>query len=294
MSSDPILRGDGLEVRLAPAVGGAVADVIDTTGPQPRYLLRQSPQGLSDALDAACFPLVPFSNRVRDGRFTFRGRQVQLKPNMAGQKHPLHGQGWRGVWQVEAAAERSAALVFQHPAGEWPWAYEARQLFVLEGRALDITLSAINRSGEPMPCGLGLHPYFPCNDQTILDTRVSDVWTVDDEVMPVAKVAAKGRFDLARRAICGAGLDNGYAGWEGATLIRWPDEHRAVHIRSPGTAFFQVFSPSDGGLVVAEPVTHANAALNHPEEQWQALGLQVLQPDEDMSLHVRFDFSQAD
>jgi aldose 1-epimerase len=294
MPSNPILRGDGLEVRLAPRVGGAVADVIDTTGPEPRYLMRRSPEALADALDAACFPLVPFSNRVRDGRFTFRGRQVQLSPNMPGQKHPLHGQGWRGAWTVEAAAERSAELLFHHPAGEWPWAYEARQVFVLEDRALSITLSVLNRSDEPMPCGLGFHPYFPCDGGTILDTRVSDVWTVDDEVMPVARIPAQGRYALSERAICAAGLDNGYAGWSGETLIRWPAERRAAHILSPGAGFFQLFSPSDGGVVVAEPATHANAALNHPEDEWAGLGLRVLQPGEDMSLQARLAFSATD
>ena len=47
-----------------------------------------------NVLDAASFPLVPYVNRIRGGRFTFRGREVRLAPNMAGDPSPLHGQGW--------------------------------------------------------------------------------------------------------------------------------------------------------------------------------------------------------
>ena len=59
-------------------------------------------------LDAASFPLVPYVNRIRDGRFTFRGREVRLAPNMAGDPSPLHGQGWLSPWTVEEPDERRA------------------------------------------------------------------------------------------------------------------------------------------------------------------------------------------
>ena len=58
---------------------------------------------------------------------------------------------------------------------------------------------------------------------------------------------------------------------------------------SPEAHFFQLYSPSDGHLFVAEPVTHANAALNAPEEEWPELGMRVLQPREEMSLTMRID-----
>jgi aldose 1-epimerase len=53
--------------------------------------------------------------------------------------------------------------------------------------------------------------------------------------------------------------------------------------------FFQLYSPKEGGLIVAEPVSHANAALNEPEDAWADLGLRVLEPGEEMSLTMRLD-----
>ena len=55
--------------------------------------------------------------------------------------------------------------------------------------------------------------------------------------------------------------------------------------------FFQLYSPATGGLFVAEPVTHANAALNAPEAEWAGLGLRVLAPGERMALTMRIDLN---
>jgi aldose 1-epimerase len=54
--------------------------------------------------------------------------------------------------------------------------------------------------------------------------------------------------------------------------------------------FFQLYSPALGGIFVAEPVTHANAALNAPENQWLELGMRVLDPGESIDLTMRLDF----
>jgi aldose 1-epimerase len=66
----------------------------------------------------------------------------------------------------------------------------------------------------------------------------------------------------------------------------WP---AMLEMSSADARFFQLYSPKEGGLFVAEPVTHANAALNEPEERWPELGLRVLEPGEEMSLAMRVD-----
>jgi aldose 1-epimerase len=62
-----------------------------------------------------------------------------------------------------------------------------------------------------------------------------------------------------------------------------------VRLSSAQAKFFQLYSPAQGNVFVAEPVTHANAALNAPEYEWPELGLRVLAPGEAMSLDVRLD-----
>jgi len=283
------LSAGHLRLSLSPSIGGAISAFEWIGEGASRPILRQCHSPLKKVLDAACFPLVPYVNRIRDGRFTFRGREVRLAPNMPGDPSPLHGQGWLNPWTVEEQDQSSATLSYHHEAGEWPWAYDARQEFSLDVRGLSARLSCRNTSGEPMPCGLGFHPYFPCTDCTTLDTVVSCAWTIDDKVLPVDKVPAEGRYDLHDRPVCGQHLDNGFGGWGGEARVSDPDCPYELRLSSPEAEFFQLYSPPDGGIFVAEPVTHANAALNAPESEWPDLGMRVLDAGESMSLDMRLE-----
>ena len=292
MAADSFLslqRGP-LSLRLAPARGGGIAsfDCCAVSGGKTA-IFRPIDDGEKSPVALASFPLVPFVNRVRGGAFSFRGRRVTLARNMPPDPSPLHGQGWLAAWEVGRCDSDGAELVYRHEPGEWPWAYEARQVFVLDDTGLSLDLTCTNRSGEPMPCGLGQHPFFPCTPTTRLDTRVESVWTIDEHVLPVERIAATGRFDLSARLVCGQGLDHGFGGWGGRAVITDPALPFRIEMSSPDARFFQLYSPAEGGLFVAEPVTHANAALNEPEEQWPELGLRVLESGETMSLTMRVE-----
>ncbi|HEY3814349.1 MAG TPA: aldose 1-epimerase [Caulobacteraceae bacterium] len=293
MSKRVTISNESFDLELDPAIGGSVTrfhrKAAKAAPSQP--IFRDAAANLADAGGASAFPLVPFSNRIRGGRFSFRGREVTLTPNLKGDPSPLHGQGWRAAWAVADADDDCAELRYSHDAGEWPWAYQAHQRFCLDNSGLDYAITVRNVSHDPMPAGLGLHPYFPSNARTVLSTRVDSVWVVDKDVLPIGREAPAGRYDLRDRRIDGAGLDNGYGGWSGSAEMSWPDRDLRVRMSSPTARFFQVYAPESGGVFVAEPVTHANTALNHPEAEWRSLGLHVLAPDEEMRLTVRFDVS---
>jgi aldose 1-epimerase len=281
------LSSGSLRLVLAPAVGGSIARFDRIEGERRVPALRGADGAPASVLDTASFPLVPFCNRIRGGSFGFRGWEVSLASNMAGDPSPLHGQGWLAAWDVKHQGGDSAELVYRHRGGEWPWDYEARQSFRLSGDALDLALTCRNKSRGPMPCGLGQHPYFHCTPETRLRTGVREAWTIDEQVLPVAKVPASGRYDLSDRLVCGQDLDNGWGGWSGTAAIETPGEPFRIEMSSPDATFFQLYSPASGGIFVAEPVSHANAALNQPEEEWPELGMRILGPDEEMTLAMR-------
>lgn len=287
MTDSVTLAAGSLELELAPAVGGAIARFDHVEAGSRTPVLRPSPSPLRSVLDAASFPLVPFVNRIRGGRFEFRGQSVQLAPNMAGDPSPLHGQGWLGPWQVERSSEAEAELRFEHATGEWPWAYESRQSFALDDTGLDTSISCRNAGDSSMPCGLGIHPYFNCGSGTRIRTRVEHVWTVDEQVLPIDRLAAVGRYAIADAPVCGRGLDNGFDGWSGSALFSDPAWPFDIELTSPGVRYFQLYSPAQGGIFVAEPVTHANDALSAPQAEWAALGIRILEPGETMQLSAR-------
>jgi aldose 1-epimerase len=291
LNDDWILRAGDLEVGLKPSIGGAITHFAELTPTGAIDFMRRARPGFTDVLETASFPLAPFCNRVRDGLFTFRGRTVHLSPNLPPQKHPLHGQAWRGAWTMVEASHTAAEMVYLHQPGEWPWAYQARQWISLDASGLSMRLTCRNLSADDMPCALGFHPFYPCNGQTILDTGVDGVLTVDDEVMPIERVAATGRYALGNRAICGVDLDNGYDGWSGEATLTWPDAGRALTLTSHAP-YFQVYAPPGGALLAAEPVMNANGALNAPEDQWSALGMSILAPGEATEITARFTVSK--
>lgn len=278
------LAAGPLVLTLSPRTGGSIArfDYLRDGAAFP--ILRGCEGASADVLAMGSFPLVPYVNRIRGGEFRFRDRAIGLAPNMADDPSPLHGQGWLAEWDAVETGSTEAALRFEHEAGEWPWAYVAEQRFRLREEGLELTLSCANRSASPMPCGLGQHPYFHCGPGTRIETKVSHVWLIDDKVLPTEKVAAEGRYDLSDAAVCGMGLDHGFGGWGGTARLtdpKWPFE---LAMSSSDASFFQLYSPASGGIFVAEPVTHANAALNAPESEWAELGMRILEPGKAMSL----------
>ena len=284
-----VLAVGPLRARLAPELGGAVAALTWSDGAREWPVLRPPPPELGSVLETASFPLVPFANRIRGGAFAMGDRIVRLTANFPPDPSPIHGQGWQNGWSVVAQDQAGAELVFAYRPGEWPWAYEARQLFALDADGLTVILTCTNRSEEPMPCGLGQHPYFPCTSETRLATEVEQVWEIDENILPTQIVAAEGRYDLSDRLVCGQGLDHGFGGWGGSARFDDPAWPFTIRMSSPEAGFFQLYSPPEGGFVAAEPVGQANAALNAPESDWPGLGIEILPPGGAKRLTMRVE-----
>ncbi len=288
------LAAGSLELDLAPAIGGSIRRFDYVAKDRHQHLLRAASEDANDVLAMASFPLVPFANRIRGGRFECDGVTIALTPNLPSDPSPLHGQGWLGVWEVEASDTRTARLRFVHEGGEWPWHYEAWQDFALDEGGLTLTLGCRNLSPRPMPCGLAQHPYFPCDAATIIDLNVETAWTVDADTLPVEQVEPTGRYEVRDRQICGTDLDNSFEGWSGTADIRWRSDAMALRMSSPDASRFQIYSPQGQGYFAAEPVQNTVAALNMPQHRWQAMGIAMLAQGESRMMRMRFEVFDTD
>jgi len=283
------LASGPLHLELVPSIGGAISrfDYIDRDRRTP--VLRTAPDPLQNISRASCFPLIPFANRIRGGCFHFRGREVRLPASFPGEPLPIHGQGCLASWRVESASGGNAVLAFDHEPDEWPWAYESKQYYALDEGCLTVRLTCRNGSSEQMPCGLGLHPSFNCGPQTRIQTSVEEVWVIDQDLLPVERLPAHGRYEISDDPICSRDLNNGYCGWSGRAIFTDPDWPFELELSSPDARFLQIYSPVGTGSFDAEPVSHANAALNEPEEDWPALGIQLLEPQEEADFEMRLE-----
>ncbi len=160
-----------LHLDIAPSIGGSITrfyskekgNIVEWLRPASAEGLEQgSPQMMSS------FPLVPFSGRVRDGRFVFGGRHISLTRNFGNSPHAIHGNAWQLPWKIAAHDAASASLVLEHERSDWPFAYRAEQHFVLTPRSLEIELLVSNTDAAAMPVGIGHHPYFPYTEAMTL------------------------------------------------------------------------------------------------------------------------------
>lgn len=256
------LRAGVLAVDLAPSVGGVIArfavDGADLLRPMPAEALAAA-----KASAASAYPLVPYSNRIANGRLEVDGKAYRLAPNWPGSVHPMHGEGWSRPWQVAASDAVSATLVQDYEAsGSWPFRYRARQDFRLDAGGLAIGLAVENLEPRPVPAGLGLHPFFVRDADTTLALRATAVWLGDREVLPVERVAVPPGWshDPSRPVV--TGLDNCFDGWDGAATIAWPRRGWRLDLRA--SAPFRhavVYTPPGRDYFCVEPVSHANGAI---------------------------------
>ena len=240
-----------------------------------------------DPMLMACFPLVPYANRIAGGRFTFAGHEVRLRRNWERDPHPLHGQAWRAAWTVESASDGQATLAFSGGGDEWPWRYRAVQEFELLADALAIRLSVENRSDSIMPAVLGLHPYFPQAALATVEARARTVWLPDAQSLPVQEIMTPRdwSFDLPRSAARVA-LDHSFDHWDGVAIVRWPD--RTVRLSATGARALHVYTPANAGFFCLEPQTAAAGALNRAAGEFAGLA-----PGERLDLGVTFSVEQA-
>ena len=292
------LRRDHHEVVLCPDIGGSIAAFrSEIDGRLWDWLRPAGPAALkhSDPLGTACFPLVPYSNRIRDGRFVFEGREIRLPRNFGGHPHSIHGHGWQAPWRVAEAAVDAAVMEYHHRADAWPFDYTARQDVRLDGDGLTVTLELVNRSEGAMPAGLGLHPYFPRTPETRVAARVSELWQVDAEVMPRARVRPEGASDPNRGVLADrVALDNIYTGWDGRATIEWPERRARLDMTACEPAsreplgFLVLFTPAGEDFLCVEPVSHCTDAFNLAAAGAADTGIRVLAPGETLEARVTF------
>lgn len=268
------LEAHGWALELLPALGGAIGALRH----EGHDVLRPTPEGARDALETGCFPLVPYANRIAYGQFEFAGHTHQLPLNFGDHPHSLHGLGWQTEWTVAETGVDHITLAHVHGGGAgWPWAYRAAQRFALAPGEARVELSLTNAGEVPMPAGLGLHPYFPCDAETCLTFKAERVWLADETMLPIEAAAAGAFGDWSASApVAGATLiDNAYDGWDGAARVGqgWGE----IELHGEGAHVLHIYRPPDAGFFCAEPVGHLPDAINRG-------GMAVLQPGETRTL----------
>jgi aldose 1-epimerase len=154
--------------------------------------------------------LVPWPNRIRDGRYTFNGVTHQLALTEPGRHNASHGLArylpWVLVDKKTDAVTNQARI---HPQPGWPGTLETRITHRVGVDGLTVTVEATNVGDNELPFGYGAHPYLTVGESTVdevaLTMPASSYLEVDDRLLPIRVSPVDGTaYDLRQGPLLGS------------------------------------------------------------------------------------------
>jgi len=301
-----MIETDALRLRVLPGLGAGVQALSLRRPDGAWYPLLRAPTDPPDHFNSlACYPLAPWSNRVRAGRFRFAGREHEMRPDWP-DGTAIHGLVKDKPWRMLDRSPVSVRLGFDsrdHAPSGYPAAFTCAARYELEGAVFRASLAvSIDDDAEsPAPVGLGFHPFFPrrlwdAHDEVVVACRAFGEDAPRglcgrypcDGMLPVGRAV---QDEVAKRlcadAPLGAGfLDDVFAGSLDGAAIEWPSSGvRAVFECSPGLDHTVIYAGHDAfgkplPFFCVEPVSMVNNGFNLLEQGWEGTGVRVLNPGE--------------
>lgn len=289
------LRAGDLTLRVSPEIGGAITAFEREAGGRSAPLLLGLPEKqLTPALAdrAACFPMLPFANRAPGNVLRVGDTQYPIKPNTA-EPNALHGCAWQRPWWVVRREQQRLELGLEVAPASYAFAFSARQIFSLRAQGLTVTLSLTNTHSQPIPAGLGLHPYFPRGATTKMRFAADRFWLEGPGYLPTESIETPPELDFAEPGSLPVHWRNNcYSGWQGKAEITQPDlGYRLTMTASTLLTDLMLFTPLASPVFALEPQSHTVAATDTTRLVAHAQPLALLQPGESIEASVEFGVS---
>ncbi len=187
--------------------------------------------------------LMPWPNRIRDGRYTYDGESLQLGLSEAARGNASHGLARWAAWTLEEHSAASVSLTYRLMAQSgYPWTIDLHVLYDLSADGLTVTQTATNLSPTPAPYASGAHPYLRVGDGPVdgweLTLPAATRLLVDDQLIPVGEepVDATAYDFRVTRPIRDTVLDHAFGDLDrdengiATVVVRAPDSGAAVAV----------------------------------------------------------------
>ncbi len=242
--------------------------------------------------------LVPWPNRIRDGKWTHQDKTLQLALTEPAKGNASHGLlryfPYRPVMQSATSVTLEAPIF---PQTGYPFELATRVTYALTEDGLTVTHVLRNDGTAEAPVAIGTHPYFRIgdvpSDELVLRVAADTHIDVDERSNPVGESPVDGTpFDLrSGRRVADLDLDDGFGGVpaEGGGAehsLTAPDGRQVILWGDENMRYVQVFTPRDfvgedgqpRTAVAIEPMTAPANAFN------SGAGLRWLAPDEEWTV----------
>lgn len=242
--------------------------------------------------------LFPFPGRLKDGVYEFEGMTYQLPLNDSVKENAIHGFTPRNPWRVveRQADEESASLTgeFQlsvdlpESAYQWP-DFVLRVTYRLTYEELSVE-AEVRSLDQPLPFGLGYHPYFCLPDEPTGTVDSLKLTTMDTSLWQTPGGVPDGTLLDIPKELCFDGrtrlgeieLDHGFVdankkrGMQQHALLSSADDKYTIEICSEEPFNNLVlFTPPHRKAIAIEPYTCPANAANLTNQgvdcSWQVL-----------------------
>jgi aldose 1-epimerase len=280
---DVVTIGDGrLTLEVLPDVGARIHrlrldghDLLRTPADPARHL--------DDPWFWGSYPMAPWCNRLPPVPTPVAGRVVDLPANFR-DGTAIHGQVDQAPWQRTA----DASFRIEGGGAGWPWPYAVEQQFAIDGVRLDLLLRLTNLADEPMPAGIGIHPWFAKPVAVAIQASAvhPDNLATEAEPVPVAGDLDRRRLGPMPDDLDGTWVDLG----EPPIRLAWPGPGIDCAITFEAlTRVVTAASPASVDAIAVEPATHAPAGIRRLLNG-EPGAMSLLGPGTSIELHVRFAF----
>ncbi|MBA2555596.1 MAG: aldose 1-epimerase family protein [Geodermatophilaceae bacterium] len=183
-------------------------------------------------------PLVPWPNRLGDGRYRFAGVDYRVALTEPEKSNAIHGFLRWSAWRpVRRAPDRIALAIRAHPRQGYPFTLDVEVEYGLDSNGLSVRTTATNVGDAPCPYGCGQHPYLSPGDALIDECLLevaagTRIRTDPDRQLPVGIDAVAGtEFDFRQpRRLGSLRIDDAFT-----DLDRDPQGRAWVRLHRPDT-----------------------------------------------------------
>ena len=227
------------------------------------YLAHEEPRRWQGA------HLMPWPNRLRDGRYSIAATEYQLPINEVARMNANHGLNVGQQWEVlshMSSAIRQRTVFW--PRRGWPGILAVEILHEVSEDGLTVDVLATNIGTTPVPWGYGTHPYFRFDELSEVELSIpfdAELAVDPERLLPIRLGPVTQEHDFSRpRRIGETVLDTAFTDpltreWavslhgDGRTIEIWGDAT---------TQWVQVFTPPTRASIAIESMTCGPNAFN--------------------------------
>ncbi|HTE64692.1 MAG TPA: hypothetical protein VK736_00335 [Candidatus Binatia bacterium] len=240
-----------------------------------------------DPFSWGAYVMAPWCNRIEVGSVQVGARRVTLDANFP-DGSAIHGQVYARPWEQ---ADEGRFLIRAGGDG-WPWEYEVGLHVAIVDRSVRIEQTLTNLASDPMPAGIGLHPWF--RRPLLVAIRGDVVYAVNTATEPQPE-PVNGPFDRRQIGEMAADLDSTWTDLPDVPVeLRWPTLglRASIRINAP-SRYVVAANPSQVDAIAVEPQTHAPQGLRRTLNG-EPGGLTILDPVSALSLILEIAFERLD